>query len=268
MIEWSVSPEIVSFGFVSLRWYSMMFMISFLLGIFIFKWIYRIENKPEKDLDELLLYMLLGTIVGARIGHCLFYDPVYYLSNPVKILKVWEGGLASHGATLGILLALYIFVRKKANYTYIWMLDRMSITVALAGSFVRLGNLFNSEILGKPADVAWSFVFIRVDQIPRHPTQIYEALAYMAIFLFLFFSYKEKREKTENGWLMGWFFILIFGFRIFVEYFKENQSGFEQGMILNMGQILSIPLVMTGAFFVLRAVQSRKGVDKNSSGNT
>jgi prolipoprotein diacylglyceryl transferase len=265
MIEWNVNPEIISFGIVSIRWYSMMFMISFLLGIFIFKWIYKIERKPEKDLDELLLYMLVGTIVGARLGHCLFYDPAYYLGNPLKILKVWEGGLASHGATIGILLALYIFVRKKSGYTYLWMLDRMSITVALAGCFIRLGNLFNSEILGKPADVAWSFVFTRVDQVPRHPTQIYEALAYLSIFFFLFISYKNKKEKIEYGWLMGWFFFLIFGFRIFVEYFKENQSGFEEGMILNMGQILSVPLVIIGTFFIFRAIKNRKQLLNDAS---
>lgn len=252
MVEWSVSPEIFSIGFISIRWYSLMFMLSFLIGIFIFKWIYKIENKPERDLDELLLYMLVATIVGARLGHCLFYDPGYYLSNPVKILKVWEGGLASHGAAIGILLALYIFVNRKKNYSYLWLVDRIVITVALAGFFIRLGNLFNSEILGKPAELPWSFIFTRVDNIPRHPTQLYEAFAYLIIFNILFSIYKKKKAATEHGLLLGLFLIGIFGFRIVVEFFKENQSAFEAGMLLNMGQLLSIPLVIIGIILVAR----------------
>ncbi len=252
MVEWSVSPEIFSIGFISIRWYSLMFMLSFLIGIFIFKWIYKIENKPERDLDELLLYMLVATIVGARLGHCLFYDPGYYLSNPVKILKVWEGGLASHGAAIGILLALYIFTSLKKNYSYLWLVDRIVITVALAGFFIRLGNLFNSEILGKPAELPWSFIFTRVDNIPRHPTQLYEAFAYLIIFYILFSIYKKKKAATEHGLLLGLFLIGIFGFRIVVEFFKENQSAFEAGMLLNMGQLLSIPLVIIGIILVAR----------------
>lgn len=252
MFEWDVSPEIFSFWIITVRWYSLMFMLSFIIGIIIFKWIYKRENKPEKDLDELLLYMLAGTIVGARLGHCLFYDPAYYLSNPVKILMVWEGGLASHGAAVGILLALYLFVKKKENYSYLWLVDRIVITVALAGCFIRLGNLFNSEIIGKPADVPWSIIYTRVDNIPRHPTQIYESLAYLIIFLILFFIYKKKGARSEPGLLFGLFLIGVFGFRIFVEQFKENQSGFEESMFLNMGQILSIPLVIFGIYLVYR----------------
>lgn len=256
MFEWDVSPEIFSFWIITIRWYSLMFMLSFVAGIFIFKWIYKREGKPEKDLDELLLYMLVGTIVGARLGHCLFYDPVYYLSNPLKILHVWEGGLASHGAAIGILLALHLFTKKRRNYTFLWMVDRIVITVALAGCFIRLGNLFNSEIIGKPADVPWAVVYTRVDMIPRHPTQIYEALAYLTIFIVLFLIYKKKGARSEPGLLFGIFLIGVFGFRIFVEQFKENQVGFEEELALNMGQILSIPLVIAGIYLVYRALTS------------
>jgi len=253
MIEWNVDPEIVRIGFISLRYYSLMFMLSFGIGIYIFHWVYKRENKPKADLDPLLIYMLFGTIVGARLGHCLFYDPAYYLSHPIKILHVWEGGLASHGAAIGILLSLYLFSRKRPDQPFLWVVDRMVITVALAGCFIRLGNLFNSEILGKPADVPWAFIFVRVDQIPRHPTQIYEALAYLVIFLILFYIYKKRGANTARGYLLGLFLALIFGFRFFVEFFKEIQSDFEAGMTLNMGQLLSIPAVIGGLILFLKA---------------
>ncbi|MEJ2543846.1 MAG: prolipoprotein diacylglyceryl transferase [Calditrichaceae bacterium] len=178
MIEWNVNPEIFHIGFISIRYYSLLFMLSFILGIAIFHGVYKRENKPKEDLDPLLIYMMLGTVIGARLGHCLFYDPSYYLSNPIKILKVWEGGLASHGAAIGILLSLYLYSRKHPDQPFLWLVDRIVITVALAGFFIRMGNLFNSEIIGKPTDVPWAFKFIRAQVpdplTPRHPTQIYE----------------------------------------------------------------------------------------------
>lgn len=257
MVRWDIDPEIFSIGFFSLRYYSLLFMLGFIIGIYMFNWIYRRENKPIADLDHLLVYMLLGTVIGARLGHCLFYDPGYYLSNPIKILKVWEGGLASHGAAIGILIALYIYTNKRKDQPFVWLVDRMVIAVALAGSFIRLGNLFNSEIIGKKTDVPWAFIFVRAQvpdpMAPRHPTQIYEALAYFLIFLLLFFIYKKHGAETKRGLLFGLFLIFVFGFRIFVEFFKENQVAFESGMILNMGQILSIPLVLFGLFLVLNA---------------
>lgn len=253
MIEWDVSHEIIRLGFISIRYYSLLFMLSFVIGIYIFHWIYKRENKPKEDLDPLLIYMLLGTVIGARLGHCFFYEAGYYLSHPLKILKVWEGGLASHGAAVGILLSLYLYSRKRPDQPFLWVVDRMVITVALAGCFIRLGNLFNSEILGKPTDVAWAFIFRRVDNIPRHPTQIYESLAYLLIFIILFFIYQKKGAKTARGYLLGLFLVLIFGFRFFVEFLKENQSTFEEGLILNMGQILSIPAVLGGLILIIQA---------------
>lgn len=248
MFEWSVDPEIISIGFLSIRWYSLMFMLSFMIGIFIFRWIYRLENKPESDIDQILIYMLLGTVLGARIGHCLFYDPIYYLSNPVKILMVWEGGLASHGAAIGILFVLYLYSKKHPDQPYMWVVDRIVITVALSGFFIRMGNFFNSEIIGRATDLPWAVILTRVDNVPRHPTQLYEAFAYLAIFYILLQIYRKNGAELKRGTLLGMFLILVFSFRFFVEFLKENQVSFEAGMDLNMGQILSIPSVLAGIY--------------------
>jgi phosphatidylglycerol:prolipoprotein diacylglycerol transferase len=266
MIHWNVDPEIFHIGIISIRYYSLLFMLSFIVGIYIFQWVYKRENKPKEALDPLLIYMLLGTVIGARLGHCLFYDASYYLSHPIKIFKVWEGGLASHGAAIGILLSLYLFSRKHPEQPFLWLVDRIVITVALAGSFIRLGNLFNSEIIGKPADVPWSFVFERVDNIPRHPTQIYESVAYFIIFVILFRIYKKYGSATPRGYLLGLFLVLVFGFRFFVEFLKENQVAFESGMALNMGQILSIPAVIGGMILIYYSLKS-KNIENNNPEN-
>ncbi|HUH96953.1 MAG TPA: prolipoprotein diacylglyceryl transferase [Anaerolineales bacterium] len=252
MVHWNVDPEIYRIGPVAIRWYGLFFMLSFVCGIFILDWIYKKEKKPQEDMQQLLLYMLIGTMAGARLGHCLFYDPSYYLSNPLEILKVWEGGLASHGAAIGILLALYFYSRKHMDQPYLWLLDRMVIPVALAGMFIRTGNFFNSEIIGIPTQIPWAVIFERVDGMPRHPAQLYEALECLIIFVILFIVYKRRGALVPKGMLLGLFLILIFGFRFFVEFFKENQVAFEQRMPLHMGQILSIPAVLTGFFLCLR----------------
>jgi len=187
------------------------------------------------------------------LGHCLFYDPVYYLSNPILILKVWEGGLASHGAAIGILISLYLYSKNRSHQPYLWLLDRTVIAVALAGSLIRLGNLFNSEIIGRATDVPWAIILKRIDMVPRHPTQIYESLAYLITFIILLLLYKKFTIKTARGFLLGWFLVLVFGFRFFVEFYKENQVSFEQGMTLNMGQILSIPAVLAGIYFIIKS---------------
>jgi len=201
--------------------------------------------------------MIFGTVIGARLGHCLFYNPSYYLSNPIEIFKVWEGGLASHGAAIGILIAVYLFSKKKKNYSFLWIIDRIVIVVALAGTFIRLGNLFNSEIIGKPTDVSWAFIFTAVDDLPRHPTQLYESISYLIIFLILLFIYYKGLEKDRGGFLFGLFLVLIFTFRFFVEFLKENQSAFERGMILDMGQILSIPFVIAGIIFIKKSFKPK-----------
>ena len=260
MIHWNVDPEIVRIGFFSLRYYSLLFMLSFLIGIYIMRWIFKQEHKNPDDVDSLLIYTLFGTVIGARLGHCLFYDPIYYLSDPIRILKVWEGGLASHGAAIGILYAIYLYTKKHKDQPYLWLMDRVVITVALAAFFIRLGNLFNSEILGKATNVPWAFVFDRVDNVPRHPSQLYEAFAYLIIFIVIFSIYKKYKANLPHGLIFGIFLIGIFGFRIFVEFYKENQSAFEAGMILDMGQILSIPLVLAGFYFVYRAKKNHNKI--------
>ncbi len=257
-IEWSVSPEIFHLGPVSVRWYGFLFAMAFVAGYIIMSWVFKKESRPKTDLEQLSVYMIFGTVIGARLGHCLFYNPSYYLSNPIEILKVWEGGLASHGAAIGIIIAIYLFSNKKKNYSMLWVLDRIVIVVALAGTFIRLGNLFNSEIIGTPTDVSWAFIFTSVDDLPRHPAQLYESIAYLIIFIILFLIYYKGIEKNKKGLLFGLFLVLVFTFRFFVEFVKENQSGFEEGLVLNMGQILSIPFVLMGFIFILKSFKKEE----------
>ncbi len=252
MIHWNIDPEIFSWGFIHIRYYSLMFLISFLLGIVIMKKIFRHEGKNELDVDDLLVYMMFGVILGARLGHVLFYDPAFYFTHPLEILMVWKGGLASHGAAIGIVTAIYYFSKKK-YYNFLWLMDRIVIVVALSGSFIRLGNLFNSEIYGRATDLPWSFVFERIDNIPRHPTQIYESLAYLIIFVVLWKIYDGLKDKTPRGYLFGLSLVLIFGFRFFVEFLKAVQEPWEAGMALDMGQILSIPAVIIGVWLMISA---------------
>ena len=199
MIEWSVKPEIFHLGLFFLRWYGFLFMASFILGYILFRWFLKKENKPRKYLDELVVYMFFGTVIGARLGHCFFYHPGYYFEHPLEIFTVWKGGLASHGAAMGILTALYLFARKKNDLTYIWTLDRVVITVALAGFFIRLGNLFNSEVIGKATQAPWAFIFTQVDRVPRHPTQLYEALAYLTVFFSCLALIGNDRRNPRLG---------------------------------------------------------------------
>ncbi|MBU0473904.1 MAG: prolipoprotein diacylglyceryl transferase [Bacteroidetes bacterium] len=257
-ITWSISPEIFSLGPIHIRWYGLLFASSFIVGFKIMERIFIKENKPMDDLNDLVWFMILGTVLGARLGHCLFYNPEYYLSNPLEILKVWKGGLASHGAAIGILTSIYFYSKKKKNQSFLWVMDRVVITVALAAFFIRMGNLFNSEIIGYPTDLPWGFIFTSVDNIPRHPAQLYEALFYLLSFAIIYYQYKKHDGKFKDGYLFGIFLILIFGFRIFVEFFKENQTYFEEGMILNMGQILSFPLVIAGIYFLYNSKKGSK----------
>lgn len=261
-IWWEVSPEIMKLGPFSLRWYGLLFALAFVFGYLILTKVYKRERKPLEDLEQLSIYVILGTVIGARLGHCLFYDPEYYLTNPIEILKVWQGGLASHGAAIGILTALYLFSKKKKDQNMLWILDRLVIVVALGGALIRLGNLFNSEIIGKATDVPWAFVFVRVDEIPRHPTQLYESLFYFLSFIILYLIYNKKSTSLKQGFLFGLFLILIFGFRFFVEFMKENQSAFEASLPINMGQILSIPFIFLGIYFIIRKVQSVSSAKK------
>jgi prolipoprotein diacylglyceryl transferase len=251
-IIWNVDREIVSFGNFALRWYGLLFALGFVLGYQIMYSIYIKEGKTQKQLDKLSITMIVSTVVGARLGHCLFYEPEYYLSNPIAILKIWEGGLASHGAAIAILIGLFLYVRNQKDISLLWLLDRIVIVIPLAGALIRLGNFFNSEIYGIPTDVPWAVIFQKVDDIPRHPVQLYESFSYLIIFIILYFTYKNKFNKLKPGFLFGLFLVSVFGARFFIEFFKSLQSNLELGMPIRMGQILSIPFIIIGIYFILR----------------
>jgi len=250
-IHWSVDPEIFSIGPLSVRYYGLMWALAFYLGYVVFNNFVKKEGLKEGFLDSLTMYMVIGTVLGARLGHCLFYEPAYYLSNPLEILKIWQGGLASHGAAIGILVALYFFARKH-KVPMIYVVDRVVITVALGGAFIRLGNLMNSEIYGVETSLPWGFIFVRNNELfPKHPTQLYEALSYFVIFFLLYFYYRKQEGKTKTGFIFGVFLILLFAARFLIEYVKEPQVDFEKTMALNMGQWLSVPFILAGVFFVV-----------------
>lgn len=253
-ITWNVDPEIFSIGPLSIRWYGLLFALGFIIGQRILTKIYVAEGRTEGDVDVITIYMIIGTVVGARLGHTLFYSPEYYLSNPIEIFKIWEGGLASHGATIGILLALWLFSRKQ-KFDYMWVLDRIVIVVALGGALIRLGNLMNSEIIGHPTTVPWAFEFVRLGEnpvVPRHPTQLYESLSVFLLFVLLYWLWNKYRSALPKGLLFGIFVTALFTFRFFVEYLKEDQVAKEATMALNIGQQLSIPLILIGLIILIR----------------
>jgi len=261
-ITWNVRPEIIE-GF-HVRWYGLLFAGVFIVSYLILQKVFRKENIADKVLDGVLTTALLGGIIGARLGHCLFYQPDYYLAHPIDILKIWEGGLASHGATIGILLAFYIFA-KKQKLDYIWILSRVAIVVPIASGMIRVGNLMNSEIYGHATSLPWGFYFPQSSEVlnhtellePRHPTQIYEALAYFVIFALLLWYYirNQKKNNVKNEILIGILLTSVFVFRFFIEFVKNSQVDFENGMPINMGQILSIPFVLIGVFFLWKGLQ-------------
>ena len=243
---------------MSLRWYSILFVSGFILGWYIFKWFFQREGVPVKLLDPLLYTLLLGTIVGARLGHCLFYQPDYYLGSWdgfVEIFMPWKGGLASHGGTIALIIAMWWFARhygRKYDFDFVWIMDHLAITVCFAATFIRLGNLFNSEIYGDVTSLPWGFVFeLRGETLPKHPTQLYEALCYFLLGIFQILMYKYRLPKLHRGFFIGTFFIGCFGSRFLIEFIKEPQVGFENDMILNMGQLLSIPFILIGIGFLI-----------------
>ena len=260
-ITWNVDPEIFSIGQLSIRWYGLLFALAFLSGYIIFTRYLATERLTSEMMDKLLIYIAIGTVVGARLGHCLFYEPEYFLAHPIEILKIWKGGLASHGAAIGILLSLWLYVRKY-KLSFLWMIDRIVIVVALGGAFIRLGNLFNSEIYGLPTNLPWGFEFVRdklydpntgelLPTVPRHPTQLYESLSYIIIFIVLFTFYRKRYMKVRDGFIFGIFMILLFSARFFIEFLKNDQVAFEAGMKFNMGQLLSLPFILAGIIMII-----------------
>lgn len=261
-IYWDVDPVLFSIGSLSVRYYGLCFIVGFTLGYALFKYFFQREKVPVTLLDGLLYTLVFGTMVGARLGHCLFYDPGYYLANPIKILYIWEGGLASHGGALFLLLCMWIYAKyvgKKHHFSFLWILDRLAIATALVACFIRLGNLMNSEIYGVQTSLPWGFIFLqRGETLPKHPTQIYEALSYLAIFFLLLYLYRKKLPKLREGFLIGLFFLLVFSARFVIEYIKNPQVDFEKNMVLDMGQILSVPFIILGAALLLYSVMRGK----------
>jgi prolipoprotein diacylglyceryl transferase len=253
-----MNPEILSIGPISLRWYSVLFVSGFILGWFIFKGFFKREGVPESLLDPLLYTLLIGTIVGARLGHCLFYQPDYYLGSWTgfkEIFMPWKGGLASHGGTIALVIAMWWFAKhygKKHDFDFVWILDHLAIAVCFAACFIRLGNLCNSEIYGDVTSLPWGFIFdLRGETEPKHPTQLYEALSYLLLGIVLILLYKYNLKKMYRGTFIGVFFVVLFGMRFLIEFIKEPQVGFEENMVLNMGQLLSIPFILIGIGFIV-----------------
>lgn len=263
-LHWHPYPEIFKVAGVGLRYYSVCFLSGIGLSYIILSKDWAKKGAETVMLDRLLLYMVEGTVIGARLGHCLFYEPGYYLRHLPEIVLPWSGipgqgsfhftgyqGLASHGAAIGILLSAWLFARRYC-FPYLLILDLIAPFIPLAGAAIRLGNLFNSEIIGKPARVPWALVFDLTDQLPRHPAQLYEAVAYLAIFAILrFLSVKTTMERKE-GRLLGLLLVMLFSARFALEFFKENQVGFESQMWLNMGQLMSLPFIILGIVLMCR----------------
>ena len=356
-IVWDPAKEMFRLPFNDhpIVWYGLLFAMGFIVGQQLMFYIFKAENKPKQDVETLTLYMVIATVVGARLGHCLFYDPIGYLSDPISILYVWEGGLASHGAAVGILTGIYLYSKKKPGQSYLWVVDRIVIIVALAGCFIRFGNFVNSEIVGMPTDKSWGVVFARsleervqiepfieraeaskprtnldsleikaplvltidfaagvgqseaesylqqglfhsiselsrrpephilapdsnplpykmvpssgsglraqvvVSGNPRHAAQLYESISCFILFLVLLYIWSVRKEKTPEGLIFGIFLVVLFGLRFFYEFIKENQEAFEDDIPLNMGQWLSIPLVIAGVIILYRVLKKHQG---------
>ena len=262
-VVWNVDPVICKIGPLTLRWYSLLFVAGFPLGYWMFERFYKREGLDTKLLEPLLYALLIGTIVGARLGHCFFYEPAYYLSSEhwVEIFKPWKGGLASHGGAIGVMLATWWYVHRygrKNDFDLLWVFDRLAIAVAFAGCFIRLGNLFNSEIYGKVTDLPWGFIFERRGEtLPKHPTQIYEALTYLLLGFFLLWNYNHRLDKRYRGWFLGMFFIICFGMRSLIEFIKEPQVDFENDMTFDMGQLLSVPFIIAGIVLLVYAYKKK-----------
>ena len=266
-IHWNVDPVIFNIGSFGLRWYSLGFLLAFLLGYYIMNKMFLHEKVESKYLESLIIYMFVAVLVGARLGHCLFYEPNYFLTSDHWLeiflpfnMKTGQftgyQGLASHGAAIAILIAIWLFYRKYKINVW-WILDRLVIVIALGGAFIRLGNLFNSEIYGFETSLPWGFIFERNGEtVPKHPTQLYESLSYLIIFTICYLVYRKKDGKLHNGRLFGWWLIALFGMRFLIEFVKEEQVDFEKGMTLDMGQWLSIPFILAG---ILLVVLSHKG---------
>ena len=253
---WNIDPTLLHLGPLQLRWYGLLFVGSFLLGAMILNWIYKREDKNPEVVETLLIYLMVGAVIGSRLVHCLFYEPEFYLSNPLEILYIWKGGLASHGGLLGVFIALYLF-SKNYNESYMWIVSRVAIPGALTAAFVRFGNFFNSEIVGLPSTVPWAVIFERVDFVPRHPVQLYEAFSYLAILLILVTLYRKVSPAFATKILPGVFLVLLFTVRFLLEYTKTRQAAYTTDIPFSTGQMLSVPYIVLGILWIIWAFKTK-----------
>jgi len=267
--HWNADPEIVNFFGISIRYYGLLFVSGLILCIYILSWIFKRENIPAKNLEKLSIYSMIGILAGARLGHCLFYEPSYYLSHPLEMILpitfppdggikfIGFQGLASHGGVLGLLIALFVYSRK-TKQSMIDTIDLIAVVSGISFGFIRLGNFMNSEIIGMPTTKPWGVIFERVDNLPRHPAQLYEAISYFIIFAFMMILYKTRRDRLKNGFFFGLGSVLFFTARFVIEFVKEDQVGFEDGMTFNMGQLLSLPYIAVGIGFIIYGLWKTK----------
>ena len=274
-ITWNPDIVALDLGFIAIRWYSLCWAIGLVSVFLLMHKLYRQQKISEEQFDPMFMYCFLGILIGARLGHCLFYEPGYYLSHPIEMLlpfrnvpgKGWTftgyEGLASHGGTLGLMIALWLYA-KHVKLRFLHVLDNVAIVTPVCACAIRLGNLMNSEIIGRPTDLPWAFIFERVDMLPRHPGQLYEAICYAIFFGIHWFFYRRYPQKVGSGFFFGLCLFLIFTSRIFIEYTKENQEAFEEGMLLNMGQLLSIPFVVLGLYWMFRSSSAAEKTNHSS----
>ena len=262
-IDWNPSPELFKIGSFAVRYYSLMFVIAFMLGLHLMKKIFINDKIPLEKLDTMFIYVVVATLLGARIGHFLFYDPKFLFERPLEVFLPFRfspkfeftgfAGLASHGAAIGIITAMYFFSKNVIKKPLLFILDRITIPVAAGAVFVRLGNLMNSEIIGKPTNSNYGFIFRKLgEDFPRHPAQLYESVAYLLIFFVLWYVYWKTDKKQKLGYIFGLFFVLLWSVRFIIEFFKEAQVEERAAWALNTGQLLSIPLIIVGLYFMFK----------------
>lgn len=257
-LTWDIDPVIFSLGPIAPRWYGLLFAGAFVTGYMFGVKMWKDAGRKVEEMESILTWVLVGTVIGARLGHVIFYDPSYYLRNLDQVLAIWNGGLASHGAAVGIVLALYYMAKRARNMSFLWLADRVVIPTAVGGAFIRIGNFFNSEIYGHETDAPWGIIFANLPgpagMIPRHPTMLYEALLCVIVFAVVWTIYKKYQAQPPEGSLFGTFLILLFSGRFLLEYTKIPQANFASDWVFNMGQLLSIPLVVIGIYILLKQV--------------
>lgn len=254
---WDLDPQIFS-GMAVPRWYGLFFAGGIVIGFLVMKNMFFAEKKDTILVDRLLIYVFLGMLIGMRLGHCLFYEPETYLADPLRILKFWEGGYASHGGFAGLIIAVFIFCKRYKDVGFLWLTDRIAVASMFAAAAIRVGNFFNSEMIGRQSDVPWAVIFKAIDITPRHPSQLYEAVGFLSIFVLGIITYIKTNYKPKPGLLFGLVLVLGFSWRFIVEFSKENQVDFEAKLPLNMGQLLSLPFIAAGIILILMTVRRKQ----------